>query len=307
MDLHLRGRTALITGGSKGIGRAAAESMAAEGCGVILVSRTISALEETAAELRARHQVNVRVHAADIAVQGTAEDIAARFPDIDILVNNAGAIPGGSLAEVDGTTWRQAWQLKVFGYIDMCRAYYDIMKGRAGGVAPPPAKGAAPGPSQSPRPVDDYRPSDKGPGGSRATPAEPSDKPFTPVIINVVGNAAETLDQAYICGVTGNAALYAFTRSLGGAAPDDGLRVVGLSPGPVATDRLVGLMRRKAADRTGDPERWPELFAPMPFGRAARPEEIGDMIAFLASPRSGFTSGTIVTIDGGMAARSRAF
>jgi NAD(P)-dependent dehydrogenase (short-subunit alcohol dehydrogenase family) len=128
-----------------------------------------------------------------------------------------------------------------------------------------------------------------------------------PSIVNVVGNAAETLDQAYICGVTGNAALYAFTRSLGGAAPNDGLRVVGLSPGPVATDRLIGLMRKKAADRTGDAERWQELFAPMPFGRAATPEEIGDMIAFLASPRSGFTSGTIVTIDGGMAARSRAF
>jgi hypothetical protein len=264
MDLLLRGRTALITGGSKGIGRAAAESMAAEGCDVILVSRTQGALEETAGAIRARFQVNVRVHAADIAVQGTAEDIAARFPDIDILVNNAGAIPGGSLAQVDGTTWRQSWQLKVFGYIDMCRAFYPLLQGR-------------------------------------------SSSSFIPSIINVVGNAAETLDQAYICGVTGNAALYAFTRSLGGTAPNDGLRVVGLSPGPVATDRLIGLMKKKSTDRTGDAGRWQELFSPMPFGRAATPEEIGDMIAFLASPRSGFTSGTIVTIDGGMAARSRAF
>lgn len=264
MDLQLRGRTALITGGSKGIGRAAAESIAAEGGHVILVSRTPAALDEAAASIRSRFQVNVRVHAADIAVQGTAEDIAARFPEIDVLVNNAGAIPGGSLGQVDGTTWRQSWQLKVFGYIDMCRAFYPLLM-------------------------------------ARSSPA------FVPSIINVVGNAAETLDQAYICGVTGNAALYAFTRSLGGAAPNDGLRVVGLSPGPVATDRLVGLMKKKAADRTGDPGRWQELFAPMPFGRAATPEEIGDMIAFLASPRSGFTSGTIVTIDGGMAARSRAF
>jgi NAD(P)-dependent dehydrogenase (short-subunit alcohol dehydrogenase family) len=278
MDLQLRGRTALITGGSKGIGRAAAESMAAEGCDVILVSRTLTALEETAGAIRSRFQVNVRVHAADIAVQGTAEDIAARFPEIDILVNNAGAIPGGSLGQVDGTTWRQSWQLKVFGYIDMCRAFYPLLRKRS-----------------------PY-------SGSGATaPREASTAQFVPSIINVVGNAAETLDQAYICGVTGNAALYAFTRSLGGAAPNDGLRVVGLSPGPVATDRLVGLMKKKAADRTGDAERWQELFAPMPFGRAATPEEIGDMIAFLASPRSGFTSGTIVTIDGGMAARSRAF
>ncbi len=268
MDLLLRGRTALITGGSKGIGRAAAESMAAEGCDVILVSRTLAALEETAGAIRSRFQVNVRVHAADIAVQGTAEDIAARFPEIDILVNNAGAIPGGSLAQVDGTTWRQSWQLKVFGYVDMARAFYPLLQKRAVSYE-----------------------------GAR----------FVPAIINVIGSAAETLDQAYICGVTGNAALYAFTRSLGGSAPNDGLRVIGLSPGPVTTDRLVGLMRKKAADRTGDPERWQELFAPMPFGRAATPEEIGDMVAFLASPRSNFTSGTIVTIDGGMASRSRAF
>lgn len=279
MDLLLRGRTALITGGSKGIGRAAAESMAAEGCDVILVSRTLAALEETAGAIRSRHQVNVRVHAADIAVQGTAEDIAARFPEIDILVNNAGAIPGGSLGQVDGTTWRQSWQLKVFGYVDMCRAYYPLLKARSPYAA----------------------------GSGATAPREAATAPFVPSIINVVGNAAETLDQAYICGVTGNAALYAFTRSLGGGAPADGLRVVGLSPGPVATDRLIGLMKKKSADRTGDAERWQELFSPMPFGRAATPEEIGDMIAFLASPRSGFTSGTIVTIDGGMAARSRAF
>ena len=264
MDLHLRGRSALISGGSKGIGRAAAESLAAEGCDLVLVSRTLATLEETAVAIRARHQVSVRVRAADLSVQGAAEDLAAQFPDVDILVNNAGAIPGGSLAQVDGTTWRQAWQLKVFSYIDLCRAFYPLLK-------------------------------------ARSSPA------FIPCIVNVIGNAAETLDHAYICGVTGNAALYAFTRSLGGAAPNDGLRVVGLSPGPVATDRLVGLMRRKAADRRGDPERWQELFASMPFGRAATPQEIGDMIAFLASPRSSFTSGTIVTIDGGMAARSRAF
>lgn len=258
MDLGLRGRTALITGGSKGIGRAAAESLAAEGCDVILVARTQSALEAAAEEIRARHQVNARAHAADLAVQGTADELALLFPATDILVNNAGAIPGGSLLQVDGATWRNAWQLKVFGYIDMCRAFHPLLARRGG------------------------------------------------VIVNVIGSAATTLDPGYICGVAGNAALEAFTRSLGGAAPAEGMRVVGLSPGPVATDRLVTLTRGKAADRLGDAERWRELLAPMPFARAATPQEIGDMIAFLASPRSGYTSGTIVQIDGGLASRSRA-
>ena len=123
------------------------------------------------------------------------------------------------------------------------------------------------------------------------------------MIVNVIGAAARTLDPGYICGVAGNAALEALTQSLGAAAPADGLRVVGLSPGPVTTDRLVTLQRKRAQDRFGDPERWPELFAGMPFGRAATPEEIGAMTAFLASPRSGYTSGTIVTIDGGATSR----
>jgi NADP-dependent 3-hydroxy acid dehydrogenase YdfG len=56
------------------------------------------------------------------------------FPAIDILVNNAGAIPGGSLLDVDEQTWRKAWDLKVFGYINMCRAYYALMRQKGSGV-----------------------------------------------------------------------------------------------------------------------------------------------------------------------------
>ena len=67
------------------------------------------------------------------------------------------------------------------------------------------------------------------------------------VIINVVGNAADTHDPEYICGVAGNAALTAFSQSLGSVSARDGIRVVAISPGPVTTDRLVGLMKKKGA------------------------------------------------------------
>jgi NAD(P)-dependent dehydrogenase (short-subunit alcohol dehydrogenase family) len=80
--------------------------------------------------------------------------------------------------------------------------------------------------------------------------------------------------------------------------------VVGINPGPVATDRLKSLFRQRAEAKFGDPERYPELFTGMSFGRPATPEEIAWMAAFLASERSGYTSGCIVTIDGGLAARS---
>jgi len=126
------------------------------------------------------------------------------------------------------------------------------------------------------------------------------------VIVNILGAAGENPDFEYIAGSSGNASLMAFTRAIGGTAPRDGLRVVGINPGPVMTERLVTLMRTRAQTRFGDAERWPELMQGYAFGRAATPEEIAAMAAFLASNRSGYTTGSIVTIDGGGGSRRSA-
>ena len=134
MDLGLTGKTVLITGGSRGIGRAAAEVLAAEGCHLVLVARTAGDLETARGAIIRTANVRVDVVAADLSVHGEVARLAARFPDIDILVNNAGAIPGGDLIEIDEPTWRAAWDLKVFGYINMCRAFYALMAGRGAGV-----------------------------------------------------------------------------------------------------------------------------------------------------------------------------
>ena len=134
MDLRLTGKTVLITGGSKGIGRAAAFSLAAEGVDVVLAARDPAALSAAADAIRARHQVSVTVVPADLSRQDEVERIAASAGEIDILVNNAGAIPPGSLTTVDNETWRRAWDLKVFGFISLCRALYPAMAARGGGV-----------------------------------------------------------------------------------------------------------------------------------------------------------------------------
>ena len=252
MDLQLAGKTALITGGSKGIGRATAEVLADEGCNLVLVARTAGALDAAAAEIRARRQVNVRTIAADLSSDAAVRRVAEQAGALDILVNNAGAIPPGDLLGIDDARWRQAWDLKVFGYISFCRVVYAQMKARRSGV-----------------------------------------------IVNVIGAAGEKFPTGYIAGAAGNASLMAFSRALGKGAPADGLRVVAINPGPVETDRLVVLRRAEAAQKFGDPERWRELTAGMPFGRAASPREIGNAVAFLASPLSGYTSGTVLTIDGG--------
>jgi NAD(P)-dependent dehydrogenase (short-subunit alcohol dehydrogenase family) len=122
------------------------------------------------------------------------------------------------------------------------------------------------------------------------------------VIVNDIGAAGERYDANYIAGSAGNAALMAFTRALGGRSLEDNIRVIGVNPGPVETDRILTLMKGIARSRLGDESRYRELMARFPLGRPATPREIADTIAFLASPRSSYTSGVIVTIDGGMCA-----
>ena len=257
MDLNLRGRKALVTGASKGIGYATARCLAQEGCDVVLVSRTAADLEAARERILKECNVAVTVEPRDISDSKSPPALAQKYPDLDILVNNAGAIPGGRLEEIDEARWRAAWDLKVFGYINLTREYFRLMKARGRGV-----------------------------------------------IVNIIGAAGEKMNSGYIAGSAGNASLMAFTRAIGGAAPEAGLRVVGINPGPVATDRHVTLMRKQAQDKLGDPERWRELSKSLPYGRAATPEEIAAMAAFLASDHSAYTTGTIITIDGGLANRS---
>jgi NAD(P)-dependent dehydrogenase (short-subunit alcohol dehydrogenase family) len=120
------------------------------------------------------------------------------------------------------------------------------------------------------------------------------------VVVNVIGHAGENYSPSYIAGTTGCAALMALTRALGAVSHSDGIRVVGINPGPVTTDRMVKLLKSRAEAKWGDGARWPEMTHGMPFGRAGVASEIADAVAFLASDVSAYTTGTILTIDGGI-------
>ncbi|MGR8949620.1 MAG: SDR family oxidoreductase [Gammaproteobacteria bacterium] len=126
------------------------------------------------------------------------------------------------------------------------------------------------------------------------------------VIINIIGAAGERPLAQYIAGSMGNVSLMGMTVALGAESPDYGVRVVGVNPGPIATERIIKLTRGWAETKLGDADKYEELLATSPFGRAGEVDEVAATVVFLASDRSGYTSGTIVTIDGGWANRPTA-
>jgi NAD(P)-dependent dehydrogenase (short-subunit alcohol dehydrogenase family) len=254
MDLHLRGKRVLITGASKGIGAAAAEAFAEEGCDLRLAARSGDQLKALCDRLRSTHQIDATAHVVDLRKPADIAKLVKDADDIDILVNNAGDIPGGSIDKIDEATWRHAWELKVFGYINLTRAIYAQMKARGHGV-----------------------------------------------IVNDIGAAGEKFDANYICGSAGNAALMAFTRALGGKASPTTSASSASTPAP-----WYRPSRHAVEDARQKPVRRREPLQGVPERPAARPprprREIGDLMAFLASDRSGYTSGVIYTVDGGISA-----
>jgi len=134
MELNLNNKTALITGASKGIGKAIAESMANEGCNLILTARSSDKLNELKIELQKKYNISVEVITIDLAKKNAVEEVSEFCGDIDILINNAGAIPPGSISDIEEETWRNAWDLKLFGYINLTRLIYNKMKNVKKGV-----------------------------------------------------------------------------------------------------------------------------------------------------------------------------
>ena len=134
MDLRIQGQHAVVTGASAGIGLACARLFAQEGCHVTLVARSEAPLQEAARSIAADFGVDADVMALDLTKPDSLSSLATRARAADILVNNAGAIPGGGLDNIDDARWRESWELKLFGYIDLCRRILPSMIERRHGV-----------------------------------------------------------------------------------------------------------------------------------------------------------------------------
>lgn len=249
MNLGIDGKVAMISGGSRGIGRAVAAGLAAEGCRVSLCARGREGLDDAVRELRGRG-----AEAAASTVDVTGEDQArrwldetrSRFGEVDILVNNVGGSrPGGDLA-ASGDDWRGGFDLNFFSALGLCRLAAPSMRERKRGC-----------------------------------------------VINV----ASIYGREWGGPMTYNAAkaaLISLSKEMARELAPHGIRVNSVAPGSILFPGGSWDRRRKE-----DPEGIAAFVErEIPAGRFGTPQEVADVVVFLASERASWISGACINVDG---------
>ena len=258
MDLILKNKVALVTGGSDGIGKAAATSLAAEGAKVVICARRPDILEKTADAIRGATGGEVMAVPADVTnpdhLKSLFDNIIATHGRIDILVNNAGTSAAGYFQYVTDETWQADLDLKLFGAIRCCRIAIPHMKAQGGG-----------------RIINITTPSGKTPG--------PSSVPTS----------------------VSRAAGIALTKALSKDYAPDNILVNTVCIGLIKSGQHERRWQQQHAqnpDLTLD-QWYGEMGKSVPMGRVGEAQEAGDLIAFLASDRASYITGTSINIDGG--------
>ena len=263
MDLQLKGKTAFITGGSMGIGKAAALELAREGVDVAIAARRMPLLEGAAAELRrsleavpgAGRIVPVAVDTTQMdSVSSAIATAAAAMGRVDILVNGAahpGGLVRGELAEADPAGLLQDIDIKVVGYFRCAKAVAPYMRKNRYGR-----------------------------------------------IINIGGLTGRGSKQ--LSGMR-NVAIVHMTKTLSDQLGPDGITVNTIHPGVVETPHIHELYEKEAAKQGLTAAQVEANYVKAtPIRRVLQPEEMGWIIAFLASPRSGSITGESLGCDGGL-------
>lgn len=257
MDLGLRGQVALVTGGSRGIGRQTALEFAREGAIPILVARDSLGLK-SARQWMAEAVPDAEVYtvSADLSREANAQEAVAQSlgfkGHVDILVNCAGAAPGRVLMDVDDELWNVALGVKFLGYMRMTKSIIPHFLEQGHGV-----------------------------------------------IVNVVGNDGIKPSYWEITGTAANAADLAVMRALADQYGRHNIRINSVNPGPVDTGRWTQLTEAFARDMNFEVNTADQMAKKsMTPHRIARPEEVANVVVFLASSRASFVHGTEIAIDG---------
>ena len=251
MDLGLTGKVAVVTGGSRGLGFAAARALVAEGAHVVVCARGAEQLQRSVEQLRAAAASGARVEGvvADVSteagVASVIESAVGAFGRLDVLVNNVGVAKGGDLEATSDAEWQEAFDQTLFPAVRASRLAAPHLREHGGAIV---------------------------------------------IVSSIFGR--ESGGRMTYNAV--KAAEISLTKSLAQQLAKDQVRVVSVAPGSILFEG-GSWWKRQQADPAGIAE---FITRELPFGRFGRPEEVGAVIAFLASPKASWVSGTTVVVDG---------
>ena len=258
MDLELKGRVAVVGGGSKGLGRACAQVLAEEGARVAICSRSKDDLEKAAQEMRDTTGADVLAFAGDLDRHDTIKALIAatvqRFGRLDIMVNNSGGPPLARAHNATEEQWATAVQRSLLFFARMSReALPHLKKSGAGRII----------------------------------------NILAATVYNPIPNLA-------LSGVT-RLGVVAFAKSLADEVGRDGILINNVCPGSILTERMLSNVSSRAKELgISVDDALAQRAAETAVGRVGKPEEFASLVAFLASSRSSYITGTTMLVDGGL-------
>jgi len=258
MDLELKGKSAIIGGASKGLGRACAQALAEEGVNVVLCSRSRGDVDKAAAEIRSSTGVDVLAVAGDLDRNDTIRELiastVAQFGRLDILVSNSGGPPLAYAVNANEEQWATAVQRSLLFFARMAREALPHLKRSGAGR-----------------------------------------------IINILASTVyQPIPNLALSGAT-RMGVVAYAKSLADEVGREGVLVNNVCPGSILTERMLSNVTARAKEKSMPIEQaLAERAAETAVGRIGEPKEFANLVAFLASPKSSYITGTTIRVDGGL-------